>query len=399
VDTYDLAEAAARIGVRVDELSRLCELGIITPDDGGRFTPGHLRRAGLVDSLVTSGIPLDGLAQAISGGRISLDFLDAPAFQRFSVLSGDTFAEVAARTGVPVEQLLFIREAAGSLAPSPDDRIREEELPIAEFVSATVGAGLPAESFNQVLRVQGDSLRRLAETESAWWQAEVIMPALEAGKNPAEFLGDELSTRMSMLSEQSVIAMLHLQQTRAWTGHLIEGLEIGLAAAGLHTRTDRPPAMCFLDISGYTRLTQERGDAAAAQVAERLGRIVQRISVNYGGRAVKWLGDGVMLHFPDPPQGVVAALEMVDGVVAAGLPPAHIGLHAGPVIFQEGDYYGSTVNVAARIAAYAQAGEVMVSQDVVDASAGAALAFRDVGPVELKGVSGAMHLHAASRLA
>ena len=80
---------------------------------------------------------------------------------------------------------------------------------------------------------------------------------------------------------------------------------------------------------------------------------------------------------------------MVVGVAEAGLPPAHVGLHAGPVIFQEGDYYGSTVNVASRIADYAQAGEVMVSQAVVDASAGAAVGFREVGPVELKGVSGA----------
>ena len=112
---------------------------------------------------------------------------------------------------------------------------------------------------------------------------------------------------------------------------------------------------------------------------------------------MKWLGDGVMLHFPNPGTGVVAALEMVDGVADAGLPPAHVGLHAGPVIFQEGDYYGQTVNVASRIADYAQAGEVVVSQEVVDASSGAPVAFREVGPVELKGVPGAMDLFAAAR--
>ena len=88
---------------------------------------------------------------------------------------------------------------------------------------------------------------------------------------------------------------------------------------------------------------------------------------------------------------------MVDGVAEAGLPPAHVGLHAGPVIFQEGDYYGQTVNLASRIADYAQAGEVIVSQAVVDAAAGAPVTFREVGPVELKGVAGAMELFAASR--
>src|SRR5206468_7252037 len=131
---------------------------------------------------------------------------------------------------------------------------------------------------------------------------------------------------------------------------------------------ERPPAMCFLDITGYTRITQERGDAAAADVAERLGRLVQRTSVQHGGRPVKWLGDGVMLYFRDPGPGVVAALDMVDGVTDAGLPPAHVGLHAGPVLFQEGDYFGQTVNLASRIADYARPGEVLVTQQVVDAS-------------------------------
>jgi adenylate cyclase len=155
--------------------------------------------------------------------------------------------------------------------------------------------------------------------------------------------------------------------------------------------------MCFLDITGYTRLTQAHGDAAAAALAEQLGPIVQRCAVRHGGRPVKWLGDGVMLHFPNPGLGVVAALEMVAVLAEAGLPPAHVGLHAGPVIFQEGDYYGATVNLASRIADYAQAGEVMVSREVVDACGDAPVAFRDVGPVELKNVSGAMHLFAASR--
>ncbi len=105
-----------------------------------------------------------------------------------------------------------------------------------------------------------------------------------------------------------------------------------------------------------------------------------------------------MLHFPDPGAGVVAALEMVEGVAEAGLPPAHVGLHAGPVIFQEGDYYGSTVNLASRIADYAKAGEVMVSQAVVDASDGAGVDFVEVGPVELKGVAEPMTLYAAARV-
>jgi adenylate cyclase len=104
-----------------------------------------------------------------------------------------------------------------------------------------------------------------------------------------------------------------------------------------------------------------------------------------------------MFYFRDPGNGVLAALEMVDGVVAAGLPPAHVGLHAGPVVMQEGDYFGQTVNVAARIADYARPGEVLVSDAVVQAARTPHLAFDDIGNVELKGVTGAVHLAAARR--
>ena len=397
METYDRAEAAERSGLSVDELGQLVQLGIITPAAGDRFTPGHLRRAGLVKGLTAAGIPLDGLAAALRSRQVSIDFLDAPEFERFSALSGVTFAGYAERTGVPVELLMLIREAAGSPAPRPEDRIRDEELPYAEFVEAQVNAGFRRAAIEQLLRVHGDSLRRMAETESAWWGSEVISPAMAAGKRPDEVLGIALGNQMSVLTERAIMGMYHLREAQSWGNDIITGLEALLAAAGLHTRVDHPPAMCFLDITGYTHLTQERGDAAAAALAEQLGTLVQRTSIAYGGRAVKWLGDGVMLHFPNPGSGVVAALDMVAGVVDAGLPPAHVGLHAGPVIFQEGDYYGQTVNLAARIADYAGPGDVFVSQAVIDESTEAAVAFREVGPVELKGVSGTTRLFAASR--
>ena len=396
METFDVTEAAERAGISVDELRRFVELGIIAPERG-EFTSGHLRKIGVVNALTGAGIPVDGLGAAIRQGRVTLDFLDAPAFERFSAASGTTFAEMAARTGVPIDQLLFIREAAGSNTPHPSDRILEEELPFAALIELAVSGGLRPAAVQQMLRSQADGMRRVAETESNTWQSDVIGPAMARGVRPDQVLGGEFGDRMSALTERAVVAMYHLQQMHAWTTNIIEGLESMLADAGLHTRADHPPAMCFLDISGYTRLTEERGDAAAAELAEDLGRLVQRESLKHGGRPVKWLGDGVMLHFPNPGRGVAAALDMVDGVTDAGLPPAHVGLHAGPVIFQEGDYYGRTVNLAARIAGYAAPGQVLVSQALVDLSGGPGLAFTPVGPVELKGVAAATHLFAAHR--
>jgi adenylate cyclase len=397
VDAYDLPEAAERSGLSEEELQRLVELRIVQPHAGERFTPGDLRRAALISSLVASGVPANDLAAAIRDGAVSFDFIDAPAFERFSSHSRRTFAEMAEERGVPIELLMFVREASGSVPPSPGDRMRDEELPYVEMIATTLEGGFRTGTIRQMIRTQSDGLRRIAETESITWRSDVIEPAMRRGARLEEAFGGEYGDRMAVLTERTVIAMYHLQQARAWSAGIIEGVEQQLAAAGLHSRLEHPPAMCFLDITGYTRLTQERGDAAASQVAEELGEVVRQASVHHGGRPVKWLGDGVMLHFPDSGSGVVGALDMIEAILGAGLPPAHVGLHAGPVIFREGDYYGQTVNLASRIADYAQAGEVIVSQSVVDAAAGAPVAFRGVGLVELKGVTDAMELYAAAR--
>ena len=178
----------------------------------------------------------------------------------------------------------------------------------------------------------------------------------------------EVSPEVSAVSDRSLLALFHGQQANQWMRNILDGFERSLAAAGIEAGAQRPPAICFLDLTGYTRMTDERGDEAAADLAAQLARLVQRTSSRHGGKPVKWLGDGVMFHFPRPAAGVLAALEMVAGASEAGLPPAHVGLHAGPVLFQGGDYFGRTVNVAARIADYARQGEVLVSQEVVDAS-------------------------------
>lgn len=394
---YSRQEAAERAGISLEELNQLVELGILTPREGDRLTSGDVRKAGLVRSLGATGVPLEGIGAAVRSGTFPLEFMDSPAYERFSVLSSETFREVSQRTGIPVDFLMVIREAAGSAQPSPDDRVREAELAVLPLGELFLGAGLRPVAVERVLRVYGESLRRIAEVEADFWRTEVIMPLLAAGSLATDVTQGKLAEEFSARADDAVLALLHLHQTHAWTANIIAGFELVMDQAGLHRRLERPPAMCFLDLTGYTRLTAERGDEAAAQLATDLSRLVQRTSVQHGGKPVKWLGDGVMFYFPDPGPGVVAALEMAEGVTNAELPPAHVGLHAGPVVFQEGDYFGQTVNVASRIAEYARPGEVLVSQAVVDAASGAPVAFTDIGEVELKGVSGAVHLHAAHR--
>jgi class 3 adenylate cyclase len=383
--------------VPVEFIERLVELGILKPAEGDRFTAADARKAGVVKSLEGTGIPLEDMADALHKGTLSLTFLETPAYDRFAPYTTETFAQLSERTGVPVELLLVIREAAGGALPSPDDYVREDELEIVPYVQTQYDAGLRPLGTERLLRVMGDSFRRLTDAEGAWWNAEVLAPRLAAGRTVDDVTAGEFTESLNAHSERATRAILRAHQAHAWTRNIVEATEVLLDKAGLYSRMEKPPAMCFLDISGYTRLTQERGDDAAADLADQLSRLVQRSSTQHAGRPVKWLGDGVMFYFADPGPGVVSALEMVEGVADAGLPPAHVGLHAGPVIFQQGDYFGQTVNVAARIADYARPGEVVVSQEVVEASDEDGVQFAEIGPVELKGVSGAMQLHAANR--
>jgi len=370
----------------------LVDLGILTPDTPDRYSDGDVRRVLMAKSLEGAGIPLDAVAAATQRGALSLAFLDAESYERFAALSGETFSQVSQRTGIPLELLTVIREAIGMAEPSPDDRLRDDEIAIVPFIELQLAAGFSRTATERLLRVMGDSTRRITEQEASWWRSEVIEPAMAAGKGPEEMTNPEFADRISPLAERTVLAMYHAQQARAWTANIIDGFEQMMAEAGIHSRLERQPAICFLDISGYTRLTQELGDDAAAELASTVARLVQRSSVQHGGKPIKWLGDGVMFHFEDPGPGVRAALDMVAALASAGLPPAHVGLHAGPVLFQQGDYFGQTVNLSSRIADYARPGEVLVSQAVAEAAASQGIRFGDIGPVELKGVSGAVHL-------
>jgi adenylate cyclase len=399
VSGYTRQEVAQRAGVDPDYLDRLVELGILAPDVGGEFSPGDVLRARWLQSLERAGVPLEGVSAAIRDGTLSFSFLDVAAYDRFAGLSATTFQQLSAQTGIPLELLMVVREAVGFAEPQPDDTVREDELSVVPLIQLELAKGFRPMVIERWLRVYGDSLRRIAETEAAYWNSEVEMALLASGMTESEMLAAQadLGSQLTPLIEQVLLAIYHGQQEHAWSQVFVEHVEGALEAAGLHSRLDRPPAMCFLDITGYTRLTEERGDEAAAELAAQLANLVRQCSQEHGGTPVKWLGDGVMFYFREPAAAVLAALDMVEAVGRHDLPPAHVGIHAGPVIFQDGDYFGRTVNLAARIAEYARPGEVLVSREVVDAADTAAVSFVEIGPVELKGVPGTLRLHTARR--
>ncbi|HEU4355662.1 MAG TPA: adenylate/guanylate cyclase domain-containing protein, partial [Actinomycetota bacterium] len=135
----------------------------------------------------------------------------------------------------------------------------------------------------------------------------------------------------------------------------------------------------------------------AATLATKLSDVVQRNARERRGEPVKWVGDGVMVRFRDPDGAVLSALDMVEEIPAAGLPAAHVGIAAGPVIRQAGDYFGRTVNLASRISDRAPAGQVLVSERVVQTASAPGVTFIEIGPTELSGVRDPIDLFEARR--
>ena len=156
----------------------------------------------------------------------------------------------------------------------------------------------------------------------------------------------------------------------------------------------RTQAAVFVDLCGYTELTERLGDAAAARISTMLRAIANDVARRNGGRVVKMLGDGAHLHFARPADAVPAACELVERVLAAGLPCARVGVNAGPMVEVDGDYYGLAVNIAARIASLAHPGEVLVGEPAVARTA--TVAFEGIGARSLRGVTVPVALYRAT---
>jgi adenylate cyclase len=128
-----------------------------------------------------------------------------------------------------------------------------------------------------------------------------------------------------------------------------------------------------MDLVGFTALTAEQGDDSAAEVALSLYARVRRLLPAHRGEEIKTIGDAMMIRCEDPRRAVDLGLSISEQIGDdAVFPPVRIGLHTGSAVSREGDWYGSAVNVAARLCSAAGGGEVLVS-DAAREAAGAPL--------------------------
>ena len=394
------AELAERSGATPDFVPRLVQLGILPGRDGDRpFVPGDIHRVRLAQAFEQSGIPLEAIGKAIAAGELSFDFVDR-MFIYDTPLTGKTFREIAEELGVPIEVLTRLYPMWGLPRPGPDDVVREDDAPtFSEWKRF-----FPAEALNERLLLQGarlfgESARRLAEWGFELYKEYMQAPLLASGMSRQEAI--DASSAFSAVGipmmERQFVWLLRRHLEHNTIQLIVEHVENAVEVVGAAPpKAAKPPAIAFIDLSGYTAMTEEIGDQAAAERAAALATLIQELAHAHGGTVVKLLGDGAMLHFPDPEEGVLCGLELVDRVEKAGLPPARVGIAAGPVVVREGDCYGRVVNVAARVMDQANPRQVLATAEVVTASQGDLVRFEDVGTVELRGVSAPIWLSLAA---
>jgi adenylate cyclase len=151
----------------------------------------------------------------------------------------------------------------------------------------------------------------------------------------------------------------------------------------------------FADISGYSALTEQDGDEAAAELAISFASEVSRLAAEHGAELVKTIGDAVEVHCLDAAEAIALGLRLQSDMV--GLPPLHIGIHTGPALERGGDWWGATVNVAARVTASAGAGQLLITEATKQAAGAPARTLHGLGPLAMKNISAPLWVYSPYR--
>ena len=373
------SEAARRVGVTAQTLARWAQDGLVPHARDGRWTPAAVAQARIVARLRERGHSLEEIRRAMESGRLAFGFVEEmlPAHERTHTLE-----EAAAETGLEPALIERLFLSMGFNADALE-QISDEDLELLRHVAAVLSAGFPLVALLQLVRVYGQALAQMADAEVRLFHLYVHEPLMRDGV-PGWQMGEEMAELAGALLPLASPIMERVHQR--FLTHFVEQDVVGHMEADL----DGAPldlgrlrvAIAFADLAGYTRLTEEAGEEEAVDAVERFIEDVE-VTLPEGARVIKTIGDEVMIVGSD----AAAVVDWAVGfqrLVADRRPLPRIGVHYGPTLYRDGDYYGREVNLAARVAARAAGGEVLVTRPVVDL-AGRHLEFERIGEVRLKG--------------
>jgi adenylate cyclase len=368
-----LTDVARALSISPATLRRWVADGIVPLRDG-RWTPAAQAQARIVARMRARGHSLESLRAAAKEGRLAYGYLE-------DLFGGEerwSLEEASGETGLEPELIRRLWSSAG-LAAGALDALSDDDIELLRGLAGVVNAGLPLVAFLQIVRVYGQALAAIADAEVKLFHMYVHEPMIRDGA-PVLEMAEELSDLASELLPLSgpIMETLHQRYLR----HFLEQDVVGhLEAAGEAALGRMRVAIAFADLAGYTRLTEEVGEEEALEVVERfVAQVTETLPED--ARVVKTLGDEVMVVGTDLPGLADWAVGFQELQTERPLP--RIGLHAGSVLYRDGDYYGRAVNLASRVGARATGGEVLVTREVKNA-AGRHLAFQPIGEVKLKG--------------
>jgi adenylate cyclase len=350
----------------------------------------------LMAAFEDAGISLEDVARGVGAGELSFPlglFLPEP------VEATATYAALAGELGRDPQ---LLRRLGGELGfpPPEDDRLRDEDAEMLRLVVTTLDLA-DDDELSRFARLYGGTIQRLVGSGLQFFDLAVRQKVASREGLPNEEKDAMIYQRAGAYTElvQGLVSWLQRRhREHAVLEYIVGVTEQFMEERGITPKqARRPPAIAFLDLAGYTALAEEHGDEAAAALASDLAGVVQEAAQTQGCRPVKWLGDGVMFHFSDAGTAIRSGLELIEKTEKTISVPARIGIDAGAVVVQDGDYFGRTVNVAARIADYARPHEVLVSEAARESCGLDGFEFELIGDVPLKGVSKAVRLHKATR--
>ena len=406
--TVSLAELAEEANAPLALVEYLLDLGQIRPMRDGRFDPRDEAIVTTAGALLDAGITEADLEWVIREAQGGLDVI-GKLYEPPSPRSTRTYGELRSELGLLGDRLTAIYAAFGLPEPALDQRLRaDEETIIRGFAELWQLADPGGDADLRIARLSGETSRRLMEGWLDTWDA-TARPALESqgaprrpggrvSPDPGDPEGNP-TIRGAALVRQLVGWLHERQLERTLNARIIDAFESRLVGAGrLTPRPESPPAVAFVDLSGFTTMTETHGDEAAASAAARLQEIAHAAVGPAGGRVVKLLGDGALMRFPSSAAAIRTVLDLIEEIPAAGLEAAHAGVAAGRLVIRDGDVFGRTVNLAARIAGHAEPGQVVVEEGAVIALPQGIARFEPIGRVALKGIATPVSLWLAKRL-
>lgn len=389
-ERLDATSLASRAAVPLARIDALVDAGVLRPGPDGRFVIGDLQRIQIAGAYERGGIDLELLGKAIAAGRMSFEFTDR-IYPPASPPSGRTVGDLMEELGPLGALVPDVLMAMGLSRPTPDRALAAaDEEALRRFVAAWTTPPVDAAAAVRAARMVGDAARRVTEGWVALFVEAIDLPPERSATLTVEELGPRLfepGIRVASVMEPTMLWLLRRHMEQALNEANVEAAEFALDAEGIRPRSrTTQPAIVFADLTGYTTLTEERGDQQAARSAEVLATLAADIAERYRGRLVKQLGDGVMLAFDEAVGAIEAARALVAAAASSGdLPALHVGLSAGPVVERDGDVYGRTVIIAARLSGVAGPGEIVLDASAVGTTG--ATEVEAIGPVTLKGFS------------